>query len=99
MSTYSAMIRLLGEDLWLARSDCEVSFRDLEHLGIVQFPIICAVAEGLVFVSRDGTSHSQERRTCGVCWLTGVLYLNLATKAATSGHCEGEKYMAEKLLV
>jgi hypothetical protein len=34
-STYPAMVRLLGEDVRLASSDCEVGLRDLEDLGVV----------------------------------------------------------------
>ena len=45
--TYSAMIRLLGEDLRLASCDGEVGLRNLEDLGIVQFTIIVAVTECL----------------------------------------------------
>lgn len=54
------MVRLFGEDLWLARCDCELGFRDLEHLGIVQFPIIGAVAEGLISCQPSKVSHSRQ---------------------------------------
>lgn len=47
LGTYVAMLRLLGEDLWLASGYGEVSLRDLEDLSVVQFAIIVAMTDCL----------------------------------------------------
>lgn len=87
------MVRLLGEDLWLASCDGEVGLRDLEDLGVVQFAVIMAMTECLepgLLSGFDVTLINGWGKTCGVSWFTRVLDFDVATEAAPSGHFEGK---------
>jgi hypothetical protein len=68
------MFGLLCKDLWLASSNRKVGLWNLEHLGVIQFAIIDAMAVRLEAGANDGDSPSRSTHLSCSTILLYIMY-------------------------